>query len=91
MKKRFDIVDLIIMSIIACVLTLVTINVLLGNKNNDIIWIDHIVKQGENLTQIADKYSNEYTPKAIYNIKKDNNLKNSSLEVGQVLKIRGDM
>jgi|GEM_PF-1774808 len=49
--------------------------------------IEHIVKSGENLTQIATKYSDEYLPKALCEIKKLNNMTESDLVVGQVLKI----
>ena len=50
--------------------------------------IEHTVKQGENLTQIASKYSDDYVLKTIASIKKLNGMKESDLYVGQVLKIK---
>ena len=51
--------------------------------------IEHTVKYYEkNLTQIANKYyPNEYLSKAVADIKKLNGMKESNLQVGQVLKI----
>lgn len=49
--------------------------------------IEHTVKQGENLTQIASKYSDDYVLKAVADIKKLNGMKESDLQVGQTLKI----
>lgn len=49
--------------------------------------IEHTVKQGENLTQIASKYSDDYVLKTVADIKKLNGIKESDIVVGQVIKV----
>lgn len=53
-----------------------------------IITEEYIVQTGDTLWQIAKSVDNTDPRKKIEEIKKDNNLKNSNLEVGQVLKIK---
>ena len=56
-------------------------------KGTTVKVIEHKVKQGENLTSIASKYSDDYVLKAVADIKKLNGMKESDLQVGQTLKI----
>lgn len=50
----------------------------------------YVVKEGDSLWKIASKYNNDCDNilEDIYRIKKDNNLNNSNLEVGQVIVIK---
>lgn len=54
--------------------------------------IEHTVKTGENLTSICNKYYKDtYILKSLAIVKNDNNIIESDLYVGQVLKIRKDI
>lgn len=90
-KNRFNIVDLLLCALITATITLTTINFLLENVRN-INWTTHIVQKGENLTSIVNKYNKDtYTLKAIAQIKQDNNMHESDIYIGQVLKVRSDI
>lgn len=88
LKNRFNILDLILCVMITAFITLTTINMLLENFNAKIIWTTHTVQKGENLTAIAIKHSDNYVLKIVNQIKLDNNMHESDVYVGQVLKIR---
>jgi len=86
--KTYNKIMIVGCAILGLALILIAIATNLVEKaDKEIIYINHIVKQGENLTQIADRYSEEYLPKAICEIKKLNNMTESDLIVGQVLKV----
>lgn len=52
--------------------------------------IEHTVQAGENLTSIANKYSDDYVLKTIASIKKLNNMIESDVYAGQTILVRGD-
>lgn len=84
-QKRYIVKFITYVIVVLTILTLLYLNASYKPQIGQVI--EHTVKQGENLTSIANKYSDDYVLKTIASIKKLNGMTESDLVVGQVLKV----
>ncbi|MEG1705056.1 MAG: LysM peptidoglycan-binding domain-containing protein [Clostridia bacterium] len=90
-KRYSEIVSLVCFVLLLLIIAICSLINIASKQDKPIetSYRTYTVQQGDNLTKIANKYyTDTYLNEAIFEIKKENNLKSSSLEVGQVLKVR---
>lgn len=91
--KKYNTKDMLIIlavsTTLAVALLLTIVSIILDDFNKDIVYMSYEVKKGDNLTTIANRYYKDiYILKAIAEIKQINNMTNSNIYEGQIIRIK---